>query len=187
MPVLRRENFRGMARRERSLNVKTSFVRPRSTRFGCTVSIAASSIRVYATIRRIGDCEHAAASGNRIILMPESWGPFKNPVVRDYIARLVRISDPVFVRERESLAHLGELPGVDPARIPLQFRSDPLDTGRTLLTQIGRLNGTQPLLGIASNMRIVERTPGERSPNAYLRGLSASAVGSSTTPRPAWC
>jgi polysaccharide pyruvyl transferase WcaK-like protein len=129
------------------------------------------------SIDRFLSYELAAATGNKVVLMPQSWGPFRNPIVRDYVARLVRLADLVFARERESLAHLAELPGVDAGRIVLapdiafHFRGDPPEVGDALLARHGLARGDRPLIGITPNMRIVERTEGQGEANAYLRSL----------------
>jgi polysaccharide pyruvyl transferase WcaK-like protein len=197
VPVLRRAQTRGMRRVERWLTVNRVFsptpVDPislnRSRRdvinaYRC--SDAVIDIRGFSgsdefgprpAIDRYTGYELAAASGNRIILMPQSWGPFKHPVVRDYVARLLRLSDLVFAREHESLAHLGELPGFDTSRvvhapdIAFHFQGDPPEAGRMRLAELGVAIGERPVVGITPNMRIVERTSGDGAGNAYFRSL----------------
>jgi polysaccharide pyruvyl transferase WcaK-like protein len=197
VPVQRRERTLGMRRVDRWLTVN-KVVRPapaspielfRSGRdiinhYRC--SDAVIDIRGFLgsdefgpgpSIGRFLSYELAKATGNRVVLMPQSWGPFRNPIVRDYVARLVRLADLVFARERESLAHLAELPGVDVSRIVLapdiafHFRSDPPEVGDGLLARHGLARGDRPLVGITPNMRIVERTQGQGEANAYLQSL----------------
>jgi len=197
VPVLRRERTRGMRRVDRWLTVN-KVVRPapadplelhRSGRdiinhYRC--SDAVIDIRGFLgsdefgprpSIDRFLSYELAKATGNKVILMPQSWGPFRNPFVRDYVARLVSLADLVFARERESLAHLAELPGMDASRIVLapdiafHFRSDPPEVGDALLARHGLARGDRPLVGITPNMRIVERTQGQGEANAYLQSL----------------
>jgi|GEM_PF-804220 len=197
VPVLRRARTGGMRRVERWLTVNR-VVRPAPLdpialhRDGRDVintyrcSDAVVDIRGFSgsdefgprpAIDRFSGYELAAATGNRVVLMPQSWGPFRNPVVRDYVARLIRLADLVFARERESLAHLGELPGVDISRVVLapdiafHFRGAPPDAGRTRLAELGLVPGDRPLVGITPNMRIVERTEGSGGDNTYFKSL----------------
>jgi colanic acid/amylovoran biosynthesis protein len=128
-------------------------------------------------IHRRRSYELASATGNRVILMPQSWGPFENPVVRENVSALVRLADVVFARERQSLEYLADLPGVDVGRVVLapdiafQFRSDPPEAGQMLLAGHGLPPGRRPLVGITPNMRIVERTHGKAGDNVYFRSL----------------
>lgn len=197
VPVLRRAQTRGLGRVERWLTVNR-VVRPSPVdpvalnrargdlinAYRC--SDAVIDIRGFSgsdefgprpAIDRYRGYELAAAAGNRIILMPQSWGPFQNPVVRDYVGRLLRLADLAFARERESLAHLGDLAGVDTSRVVLapdiafHFRGDPPEAGRARLAELGLRAGGRPLVGITPNMRIVERTAGSGTDNAYFRGL----------------
>lgn len=132
-----------------------------------------------ASLDRLREYELAAATGNRIILMPQSWGPLRNPAVRQYVGSLVRMADLVFARERDSLEYLMDLPGIDRDRIHLspdiafQFHGAPVVAGRELLRDYGIAGADRLLIGITPNMRIVERTPGRGQENSYFRSLVA--------------
>lgn len=197
VPVRRLDRTRGIARLERWLTVRAGIrpspVDPRRLHdqrrgivnpYRCTEAVidiwgfsGSDEFGPQSAMHRFRAYEHAAASGNRVILMPQSWGPLNDPVVRDYVGRLVRMADLVFARERESLAYLGDLPGVDAGRvllaadIALRFRGEPPESGQALLAAVGLTHGERPLVGITPNMRIVERTAGAGSDNAYFRGL----------------
>lgn len=121
--------------------------------------------------------ELAAAVGNKIVLMPQSWGPLENAAVRRYVGRLVGLSDLVFAREVESLQYLRDLPQYDENKVALApdiafaFRAAPRAEAVELLAELGHGHGSRPLIGISPNMRIVERTPGNGPANDYYRSL----------------
>jgi polysaccharide pyruvyl transferase WcaK-like protein len=116
--------------------------------------------------------------GVPVICMPQAWGPFERSAVRRYTRILLRGSPLVFARDAESMAHLQTLNALPPqalrmgADVALQF--DPAGPGRgdSLLAEAGVERDGRPLVGVAPNVRVYERTSGEGPDNAYVRFLA---------------
>lgn len=74
---------------------------------------------VRANVRHIRRWKRA---GRRYVLLPQAFGPFERPDVRDPMTELLAAADLVFARDRESLAHLHGLGGrVDHVRLAPDF------------------------------------------------------------------
>ncbi len=127
-------------------------------------------------IGRWRNCLLARRAGNRLIFMPQSWGPFENPWVRWSTRATLRMADVVFAREKLSLEYLKSLRlGSTEVRlapdVAFQFPASPPSEGERLLADAGCQAGESPIIGITPNMRIAERTEGNGTENVYVRGL----------------
>lgn len=116
-------------------------------------------------------------AGNRIIFMPQSWGPFKNRSVRLFTRLMLRNSEVVCAREKLSSDYLIEARCVNPQKVLLspdiafQFHASPPEVGQRILNQAGLIDRSRPIVAITPNMRIYERTPGQGINNTYLSAL----------------
>jgi len=116
-------------------------------------------------------------AGNRIIFMPQSWGPFNNGRIRLFTRAMLRNAEVVCAREKTSYDHLIESGCVKPQKILLspdlafQFRASPANRGQSILHEAGLTDRNGPIIAITPNMRIFERTPGQGANNAYLSAL----------------
>ena len=61
--------------------------------------------------KRADEFERMKRNGTRIILLPQAFGPFTSQRIRRAVKRIVKASDLVFARERESFAHLADTAG----------------------------------------------------------------------------
>lgn len=119
----------------------------------------------------------ARCSGNRIIYMPQSWGPFKNPQVREYTRRLLGEAELVFAREPESYEHLTALglpnPGIvhEAPDVAFQFHGCGRDRATEVIDSLALAGSDGPLIGFTPNTRICDRVPGEGLENPYFAAL----------------
>ena len=110
--------------------------------------------------------------GTPFVLLPQAWGPFEKPAVRDLAERAVGAADLAFARDDISYKHLSAL--VD-GRVELApdiaflFRAAP--DGPERMRELG-LDPERPIAAIAPNMRVYERTGGEGEANLYGRALA---------------
>jgi len=115
--------------------------------------------------------------GNKIIFMPQSWGPFKNKSVSLFTRAMLRDAQLVCAREKISYDHLIESGCVKPQKILLspdlafQFRASPSKRGQRILHEAGLTDRNRPIITMTPNMRIFERTPGQGANNTYLSTL----------------
>jgi polysaccharide pyruvyl transferase WcaK-like protein len=113
-------------------------------------------------------------SGNRMVYMPQAWGPFEDPRVRLFTGLMLRGADLICAREQRSYDYLMSVPFVDRAKVKLaadvafHFRAAAPEVGRQLLRDQGVTDFEGPLVGISPNMRIYERTAGQGTANAYF-------------------
>ena len=120
----------------------------------------------------------ARRTGNKLVFMPPSWGPFGVPGVRDYTERLLGLADLVFAREPHSWDALKTLQAFDPGRMHLRpdlafgFRPSSPDVGGQLLAAVGCDPADGPIIGLTPNMRIYERADGTGGDNAYVSVLA---------------
>ena len=137
-----------------------------SDQFGCRAA--------YGRWKRYG---LAKCAGNKIVFMPQSWGPFKNQWVRLFTRLMLRNSELVCAREKRSSDYLIEAGCVDPQKILLspditfQFHASAPEVGQLILNDAGLTDRDRPIITITPNMRIFERTPGEGADNVYLSEL----------------
>lgn len=116
--------------------------------------------------------EMFARRGKPFVFLPQAWGPFEKPAVRELAKRAVSASTLTFARDdvsRTYLASLGEGERVEQAPdIAFLFQPDP--NGSKLVADLG-IDPDRPLVAISPNMRVYERTGGEGLENTYGRAL----------------
>jgi len=119
----------------------------------------------------------ARNAGNKIIFMPQSWGPFRNRLVRLFTQLMLRDAELIFAREQTSYDHLQEL-RIDHKKIELapdiafQFQAGPPETAQQILTEHGLADPGRPIIGITPNMQIYQRTGAGGPNNPYVRVLN---------------
>ena len=112
------------------------------------------------------------------LFFPQAWGPFENEEVRQLCAAACLRAQMVSARDSVSRAHLERLPGLSPAAVSLDpdiafsFSGAAPEVGRAILAERGLPVGGTPLVGIAPNMRVYERTPGTGADNRYVQCLA---------------
>jgi len=114
-----------------------------------------------------------ARKGKPFVFMPQAWGPFEDPRVRSLAERAISASALTFARDDISWNYIHQLDANGPVEqapdIAFLFRASP--NGRSLITDIG-LDPDRPIVAIAPNMRVYERTGGEGSDNVYGQALT---------------
>lgn len=63
--------------------------------------------------RRIQAYGRVKRHGGKLIMLPQAFGPFTKPDVRDRVGTLLGMCDLIFARDRVSLDHLQTLPGLE--------------------------------------------------------------------------
>lgn len=118
----------------------------------------------------------AKCSGNTIIFLPQSWGPFENKSVRFFTTLLLKYAGLVCSREKISTDHLLNRKCVDLDKllyspdIAFQFQAGTSEEAERCLKRAGA-DPAQPFITITPNMRIFERTTGKGYENTYFRML----------------
>jgi len=120
------------------------------------------------------DYRMARAAGNTYLFMPQSWGPFRNPVVSHFTRRLLRNAEGIFAREEQSRDYLLKLKAVEPGRIhfapdiAFQFNAGPPEAGKAVLARRGVVDFDRPIIGMTPNRQIYRRSQGKGGDNMYL-------------------
>ena len=120
----------------------------------------------------------AKCARNKVVFMPQSWGPFKDLGARVFTRFMLRNSELVCAREKVSLEYLLDARCVPPDKallfpdIAFQFHASPPEAGQCILNQTGLYDRNRPIITITPNMRIFERTPGRGIDNVYLSELT---------------
>lgn len=108
--------------------------------------------------------EAARAAGQRVVVLPQAFGPFTNPVGRDAFARIVRAADLVFARDEVSLGHARGAAGEAPhLRLAPDF---------TNLVKPAPLP-EEDVAWIVPNERMIEKAASRAEADAYLPLLAA--------------
>lgn len=127
--------------------------------------------------RALAWAEYCHSAGKPIFFLPQAWGPFTNPDLADIVRKMLSISTGVFARDRQSLQYLEELrsgwsePPVLAPDIVFGFNGAPPQVGRAILQNHGATLDGRPLVGIAPNMRVYDRSPGRGMTNVYVQLL----------------
>ncbi len=117
-------------------------------------------------------------SGTPLIFMPQAWGPFEKEEFREPLREMVHRSSLCYARDAVSRTHLARLLEEDENDIPLApdiaflFPSASPEQGDLLLRRIGVEAGQRPLLGVAPNMKVYQRTGGTEGGNSYIQLLA---------------
>jgi polysaccharide pyruvyl transferase WcaK-like protein len=113
------------------------------------------------------------------VFLPQSWGSFDIPCVRRETSKLLgSMHGLVYSRDSTSSRYLDELLGVSEGEHPpradivFAFKGQPGRTGEQLILEMG-CGLQRPLVGIAPNMRVYDRSEGTGEPNAYVTTLTA--------------
>ena len=118
----------------------------------------------------------ASFSGNKIIYLPQSWGPFQNKKNRRYTRWMLKKASLVFARERISYQHLIETNCVKPDQvfvskdIAFLFQVENCEKiAGEAMTNIGLKEPSRPYVTITPNMQIYRRMEGEDTKNHYIQ------------------
>jgi colanic acid/amylovoran biosynthesis protein len=124
------------------------------------------------------NCMWAYYADNKVIFMPQSWGPFRNKWVRVFTRWTLKKASLICARERVSYDYLVNAQCAKASDVhycsDIAFLFDVGDVqtvGRRLLSGIGLRNSELPVITITPNMRIYERVEGEDANNRYVRIL----------------
>ena len=119
--------------------------------------------------RRAGYYARLRQDGVRIVFLPQAFGPFERPEMREAAERLFALADLIYARDADSLAHLQ---GLD---LPRRVRLDRApDITHLLEGRPPRDAGWTDRVAIVPNARMIDRTPPERAA-AYLDFLARAA------------
>ena len=129
--------------------------------------------------RRIAPLVELAQRNNKpYIFLPQAWGPFaSNTFLRDICRKNCMNSALFFARDVESRQHLAKLLNkpldqINQAPdIAFLFRHAGERSGQSHLANLGIRLGEQPIVCVAPNMRVYDRTVGFGAENAYLKLL----------------
>ncbi|MEO0559482.1 MAG: polysaccharide pyruvyl transferase family protein [Bacteroidota bacterium] len=114
-----------------------------------------------------------ARRGKPFVFLPQAWGPFEDPRVHALAKRAISSATLTFARDDISRDYIRQLDAdglVEQASdIAFLFRASP--DGRQLVARLG-LDPGRPIVAIAPNMRVYERTGGEGSDNLYGQALT---------------
>lgn len=120
--------------------------------------------------------EYCRRTNKPYLFLPQAWGPFEKPEILDACARACRSARLVVARDDVSREHLSRLPGVDPARIvqapdiAFLFAGSGEQRGREIMDRL-RVDCARPVVGIAPNMKVYQRTAGSGEANRYVQVL----------------
>ena len=113
-----------------------------------------------------------------IIFMPQSWGPFKHFLSRLFTKAMLRDIPLAFARDHESYDHLQKLRVLCSEALQLApditftFKPSPPEKGKAVLERAGVAFDGRPVVGLAPNLRVYERTQGDGADNRYVRLLA---------------
>lgn len=114
-----------------------------------------------------------ARRGKPFVFLPQAWGPFEGPVVRELARRACMSADLVYARDTTSREHLDAIlpTTVNIEQAPdMAFLFQPATNGTRLIAELG-LDPERPIAAISPNMRVYERTDGEGEANHYCAAL----------------
>ena len=127
--------------------------------------------RVERRIQHYGRVKH---HGGKLILLPQAFGPFTRPDVRDRVGTLLRMCDLIFARDRISLEHLQTLPGLEDklavapdithlleGQAPRDADLPSMNPGSESRGKGGRVEGWSQTVLIVPNARMLDRTEAE--------------------------
>ena len=108
----------------------------------------------------------AKRRGQKVILMPQAFGPFKNPRLREPMTRILHQADLIFARDQDSLEHLQNLsPIKENVYLAPDFTIGIKGTGR-ITPQI-----SEPTVLIVPNARMLDKPP-QNQASAYIDVLA---------------
>jgi len=121
--------------------------------------------------------EYFRSTGRPVVFMPQAWGAFDEPPVRQALRQLLGHENTSFYsRDERSCRYLEqalEKPAGSVSVTPdivFGFQGGTLDQGEHLLRNMGCALG-RPIVGLAPNVRAYERASGKGMRNSYLQAL----------------
>lgn len=129
-----------------------------------------------ATWRKTRYIKRCAKFENLIFFMPQAWGPFSSPGIRDAIQSVVDTATLCYVRDKTSMAALEDVVGKDCPKIRFahdiawNFQGADLPIGQQLIrdTELPE-NNKSITICLTPNMKIYERCSGVGQGNEYIR------------------
>jgi colanic acid/amylovoran biosynthesis protein len=107
--------------------------------------------------------EAAKRAGKTVILLPQAFGPFERPAIREAFARIVDAADLVFARDTTSLGYAREAAGaLDHLRMAPDFTTL-VEPDRNIDTDVSTR------VCIVPNQRMVEKAESDREASAYVQ------------------
>lgn len=115
--------------------------------------------------------------GKPVVFLPQAWGSFEKPVVRNAIREFLNYKNTIFYsRDRSSCRHLekalDKLSGSINASpdIVFNFQGSSQKQGVRILESMG-CSLSRNIVGISPNMKVYDRVPGSGCGNFYLQTL----------------
>ncbi len=131
--------------------------------------------------RALAWARHCKREGIPFVFMPQAWGPFRNPSIRDCVREMCQ-NALVYARDNESKAHLTEALGPKPNNVALSpdiafdFQGGSHEQGAALLESIGIGVGGSPIVALTPNMRAYERCSGLGAGSSYIELMTGVAA-----------
>jgi colanic acid/amylovoran biosynthesis protein len=120
----------------------------------------------------------AVYAGNKIVFMPQSWGPFQNKSVRRFTKWMLKKASLICAREKVSRQYLIDAGCANTSQVlhsyDIAFLFNVHEAGKTaqeILSSIGLKSHAKPFVTLTPNMRIYERVEGENAENRYIQNL----------------
>ena len=121
----------------------------------------------------------ANISRNKIIFLPQSWGPFNFKKNRSSTRKMLGMADLIYARERISSNYLIDSGCVDESKVYLSkdiaflFEVENYEEAAgKVLRQLDFENQESNFITITPNMQIYRRTKGENENNEYIQNIS---------------
>ncbi len=121
--------------------------------------------------------EYCAQNDKSVFFLPQAWGSFNKPKVRDALRQLLSYEKAyVYSRDESSCHYLEQALEQPQGSIPVTpdivfgFQGGTPEQGEHILRSMGcRLS--RPIIGLAPNMQVYKRVPGSGMGNKYLQVL----------------
>ena len=121
---------------------------------------------------------HCRKKGIPYVYMPQAWGPFTKSQVAQNVIEMGKLSSFLYARDEESYSFLNELSEEIRSKAKLApdiaflFQGAGLETGASLLDNLGIEAKNYPVVGLTPNLRVYERMEGEGKNSSYVRLLA---------------
>jgi len=122
------------------------------------------------TWRFLAVSQRMARAGKPVMIMPQAWGPFLSEPDRKAARKLLKSADVFYARDRQSQRYLQEIVGGSevPLAPDIALLLEPAVSNSNAL--IG-LPDDRPIIAIAPNMRVYDKSAGKGADNQYIRSL----------------
>ena len=121
--------------------------------------------------------EYCQENGNPKFFLPQAWGNFEKPEVRDALREMLNDKRVYFYsRDEHSCRYLEQALEKTKGSIPVTsdiafgFQGDTLERGESILRNMG-CSLSRPIIGVAPNMQVYNRIAGSGMGNKYLQAL----------------